>query len=247
MKIRYENTINDIIAFRRHANNAPHVRKTLRIVLIVPAAFFVILGILAAIEEQDAIYVAGGVVIGLAWAGLLWLFIRWRFSASLRRLRRDDSVRNLPCWYELELADGALVERTDCDSHASTLETVTKIVSSDSHTFIYIDSGAAYVIPKRSLPEGEYQEFVGAVRREWEETGTLAWRPAPASISSPEESSYPLTLIAGATPVGRGELGHYQGKLGSKMMRCYACGKPRHRGKFTCRQCGRTWWAPIYV
>jgi hypothetical protein len=247
MKIRYENTIDDIIAFRRHANNAPHVHKGLRLVLIIPAAFFLILGILAAVEEQDPTYVAGGVVIGLAWAGLLWLFIRWRLRASLRRLRRDDSVCNLPCWYELELADGTLVERTDRGSHASALETVTEIASSDSHTFICLSSGAAYVIPRRSAPEGEYQEFIDAVRREWEQTATLAWRPAPANVSSPKESNSPLPPVADTSPLGRGLSGHYPSKRWPKLARCRACGKPMPRGKFTCQQCGRTWWAPIYV
>ena len=247
MKIRYELTIDDIIAFRRHSNNSPQIRKGLRTVLIVPAVVFLTLGILAAVEEQEPTYVAGGLAIGLACVGLLWLFIRWRFRAAEYRLRGNDSVRNMCCRYDLELADGALVERSDRGVHVTALEVIPNITSSDSHTFIYTTSGAAYIIPRRSVAEGEYQTFVDAVRREWEQIGTLARRPGPGNASSPEESNSLLSPVADASLLGPGAHEHYPSKRGPKLGICRACGKPMPRGKFTCQRCGRTWWAPIYA
>ena len=146
MKIRYEIVIDDLVAFNRH--NLPNVQRGLAIVLYVPTCICLMLGILIAADEQDPVYLAGGVALGLMWVGLFWLFTRWYRRTTVRRLMGSDSTRNMLCLHELELSDSALVDRTHHGSHTTAVREVEKIASTDSHTFIYVRSGGAYVIPR---------------------------------------------------------------------------------------------------
>lgn len=170
MKIRYENTMDDIVAFNRHhANHSPYYLAVVTVFLAVPAVIFLVLGVLGLIVEDDLGCLAMGVAFGVGWPVLFWLLLRWRLGATVRRLVHEGANRTMLCWHELELADGALTERTDQSSHTVALRTVEKIQSSDTHTFIFFSAMGAYVIPQRDLAEEEYRGFVEAVRREWEQ------------------------------------------------------------------------------
>ncbi len=217
MKIRYEVTIDDIVAFhRRHSNHGPHFRRGMAWLLWTPTAVLLAVGALVAADGQGFTYLAGGTAFGLSWALLGWLFVRWRLGAGVRRAVRDGLDRNWFCWHELELSDGMLVERSDHNTHATAVRDVTNVISSDSHTYVYVPSGV-YVIPRRDVAEAEYQTFIDAIRQAWEQTRTEA--------------------IAGAS----------RGTAAAGNRRCPACRQPLPRGVVTCRRCGRTWWSPVAI
>jgi hypothetical protein len=63
------------------------------------------------------------------------------------------------------------------------LRAIQKIVGDDDHTFIYIASVNALIVPMKAYPDEDFDEFIAELRQAWEERIAAppeddAWRPA---------------------------------------------------------------------
>ena len=182
MKIRFETTIDDVIAFNRfHFANSPAWRRQVWIqTLIVPAilvAIYLLLhmtsvGVVEDFEEAtklQKLFLA--IFFGAACIG--WgFFIRWHLNSSLerntRRFLAEGSNRVIFGWREMELVNNRLLLKTELIESSLDLRAIEKIVGNDQYTFVYIAAAQAYLIPMHLYPEDEYREFVAELREAWE-------------------------------------------------------------------------------
>jgi hypothetical protein len=170
MRIRYENTIDDMAELTRyHLNHLSGYRVFFALLLSLPAAFFLAAGVLGLVIQNDLGCLAVGVAFGVVWPVLFWFLLRWLPVLNIHLLMRAGKNPGIVGWHELELADGILIERTDVGGTTAALRTVQKIASDDARTYIYLTSITAHVIPRRSVPEKEYRDFIDTLRREWEQ------------------------------------------------------------------------------
>jgi hypothetical protein len=176
MKIRYQNTLEDIIAFNcYHHTRSPAKRRSFR--RLNGVLFFVsflllalaTLGLLliATTSFDEKLPFAGA--FGVAILGLLvaWQSPRIRralISFEACRVYREGKNKNVLCVHELELTADRLIERTPVSESSNALESLERVVCTDRYAFIYQSALNAKVIPRYSVSEGDFEAFVEAVR-----------------------------------------------------------------------------------
>jgi hypothetical protein len=177
MKIRFETTIDDVIAFNRfHFANSPTWRRQVWTqMLLVPGILAILLIVVFFLSnrhmEED--WTFGILAVVLLPFSVVWaVFMRWRLNAALesntRKFLAEGSNRVMFGWREMELVNNRLVLKTELIESRLDLRAVEKIVSDGSYTFVYIGSTVAYLIPMRLYPEDEYRAFVDELCEAWE-------------------------------------------------------------------------------
>ena len=163
MKIRYTNSVDDIVAFVESHNRAAN-RRTFWVIVIGMTILALVFG-----AAVNAIWGFRNwqlwTLVGSLFFGL---FYRSGFERSIRRAYRRfmSEGRNeaLYCEHTLELDGGYLYERTAVSDHRILVSALEDVVSTDSHTFVYIQGIMAHVIPTATVLEGDPHAFSGALR-----------------------------------------------------------------------------------
>ena len=211
MRIRFETTIDDVIAFNRfHFANSPAWRRQVWTqTLLVPAILVVFyllfhLATVGAVEDFEDILqfgcFDGFLAVFLAAASIAWaFFIRWHMNSSLerntRRFLAEGSNRVIFGWRELELVNNRLLLKTELIKSSLDLRAIEKIVGNDRYTYVYIAAAQAYLIPMDLYPEDESREFVAELREAWEN------REAPRPIEEPRERNRPADARIAEKPL----------------------------------------------
>ncbi len=199
MKIRFEITIEDMVAFNRfhHANSPTTRRQRWMYTLLLPLLLGLI-GVIGAVTTFEDGRDPTGYLIFWTLMGILWLagsvawffFSRWHWARILdqnvRKLYAEGTNRALLGWREMELVDGRLFLKTELIHSSMDLRAIEKIIGTDEYTFVYIASLSAYLIPMNLYPEEEYREFVAELRDAWENRGL-----APPPLDDAPERTQP--------------------------------------------------------
>lgn len=186
MKIRFETTMDDLIAFNKfHFANSPAWRRQVWIqslfvpALCVVAAIFLI----NSLVWQPPGGLSRASIIGVLAAGAMlpvisgcWiLYVRWYMKRALNRSTRkflaEGSNRTLVGWREMGLSDGRLQINTAYQKCELDLHAIDKIVSNDDYAFVYVSAFSAYLIPIGSDESGDFREFVAELEHAWEDRG----------------------------------------------------------------------------
>lgn len=173
VRIRFDLTLDDIVAFNRiYCASSPAVRRQ----RFYAVCFAVVSGIassasLAIVTGDALMLVTGGVAATVA---LLWVpgMLRRNTDRLVRQMYREGQNQANCCAHELEIVDGALVERTPSGESRFRLSAISRIVSDDRYTLAYLSPAAAVIIPRHAVTVGDSEAFVAALHRLWEaETG----------------------------------------------------------------------------
>jgi hypothetical protein len=184
VKIRFETTIDDVIAFNRfHFAHSPAWRKQVwKQTLMVPAtllALFVLFHLIAGngpehfhamlrfgwLELTIAIFFLS---VSILWAIYVRWFLNWSLGRNTRKFLAEGSNRVMFGWREMELVNGRLILNTELIQSSLDLRASEKIVSHGEYTYVYIAAASAYIIPMSLYPEEEYREFVAELREAWD-------------------------------------------------------------------------------
>jgi hypothetical protein len=167
VKLRYEVSVDDLVAFAVHyAGQSSTLRRgRARIVWVPLAAIWGVTVTLALIDDDDpTIMLAAPVVPSLIWVLLATFLFRGAYRRGIQKVFAEGLH---PCStgpHELELSATGLVERTPFGELRTPFESVRQVTSDGERTFIYISGTAAHVVPHRSVPESELLAFVETVR-----------------------------------------------------------------------------------
>jgi hypothetical protein len=183
VKIRFETTIDDFLAFVtfHHAQSPASRRQRRNTTWTLPA----VLGVMMLVSYRYSDQRQGGnaltylvfcgavlILVTIAWYFLVvhWYF-PWAVERNTRKLLAEGSNRLLLGWREMELVNGRLVLNSELIHSSLDLRAVEKIVSTERYTFVYLGSVSAYIIPMNLYPEDEYRQYVAELRAAWENRG----------------------------------------------------------------------------
>ena len=164
MKIKFELTIEDLVAFSQyHANHSPAVRRArlidLSIVLVplvaIPPFLF---------PPQYRAFAWAGTILG---AVLVSIGMPGRYARvierQVRRLYGNGAFHETFGPWELELTATHLLKRSEANESSTRLSALGQVAVTDDYTFIYASPVTAFVIPRHSVIAGEFERFSEAV------------------------------------------------------------------------------------
>ena len=191
MRIRFETTIEDVIAFNRfHFANSPTWQRQLwtqsLMVFGILALLFLVMhlssmGPVLAFDWFEGVLAVVFAVAAIAWAFFIRWYMDWSLARNTRKFLAEGSNRLLFGWREMELVNGRLVLNTELIQSSLDLRAIEKIVRDENYTYVYIASVSAYMIPMNLYPEDEYREFVAELIEAWEN------RDAPRPVEEADE------------------------------------------------------------
>jgi hypothetical protein len=167
MIIRYENTIEDMVAFIfHHYDHSPAQRRIRAKSIWGTAVFFLLLFSLPAWAAQDHGWLIVGAVIAALWVLIIPRVIRRSLAGNVRRVYEEGRNKSAIGPHELELAEDGLIERTPYGESIAWWHGIEKVVSEDDYTFIYLTAVSGHVVPRDAVSEGNYEAFVDAVEEQ---------------------------------------------------------------------------------
>lgn len=164
MKIRYETTIDDLLAFARfHAGHSPAWKRQV-------AAQRYSIALLTAVCIYFFVVPLGWPITVAAIIALIAWFVyvpRAAMSYYLKHAKRmygEGSSTRLIGWHELALTDEAIVETSDAGSTITKFSALDRVEDSEGYTFVYLTSVSAHVVPKSRISEGNHEAFISELR-----------------------------------------------------------------------------------
>jgi hypothetical protein len=149
VKIRFQTTIDDIIAFNRFhfANSGVFRRQILTQMLLVPGILFFLLLLgywnLDPFADGEFFLMFFGIpliVLSVIWAvGIRW-YMMYSLGNNTRKLLAEGTNRIMLGWRELELRDNRLHLTSELLESSIDLRAIDRIVGNDDYTFVYIAS-----------------------------------------------------------------------------------------------------------
>lgn len=163
MKITYDLTIDDMVAFNQYHNStSPTVKRTKYRLIFV--ASFIAIGLSLVIKPTPEFTRLEMVTVAVGYSIFCFLLTLYLFRSSARRfiprLLKESSNKGLIGWHELEVDKDGLVEKTEVNETRHSWLGISKIVETETHAFIFVSSIMAHVIPKNSISSGNVDQFI---------------------------------------------------------------------------------------
>lgn len=169
MQIRYEITLEDLLAFSLHLHQkSPTLRRTRRRAAVGLFAMIIGLCLVGSEITRDPIVlwvgVGGATVIAAIYPRIYRRNVKWLSS----RLYAEGQNKALLCEHVSELRDKGLFDGTQFLERTVFWKGIERIESIPGHTFVYLSTMSAQVIPENTIIEGDYQAFVEELQRRWQ-------------------------------------------------------------------------------
>lgn len=169
MRIRYENTLEDLLAFTAHFHQRSPTLQRNRLWVVVCLGIMILGMTFAAFEiTGDRILlwvgVAGTAVIAVIYPRAYRRGVR-RLSS---RLYAEGQNKALLGPHVTEIRDNGLFVGTEFREGVVFWKGIERIESIPGHTFVYLSAMSALVISEHSVFEGSYQGFVEELQRRWQ-------------------------------------------------------------------------------
>jgi hypothetical protein len=94
----------------------------------------------------------------------------WR-KAKLDMLHHEGKLNGHLGEHTLEVRSDGLLERNAAGEHLSRWAEIENVYTTPQHTFFVTKTQLAYVLPKQSVLEGNYDQFIETARACWKRSG----------------------------------------------------------------------------
>ena len=165
MLIRYENTLEDMVAFNRyHIAHSPNARRATWALRFAVAFAALVPSVTDGLTKDDPGALPIGVVLAVVGVALAPRLVRWLSLCSVRRMYAAGANRGVVGAHELELVGDELIERNPVGESRMKLQTVERVASDGGYTFVYVGAVMAHVIPHATVSEGDPEAFAEALK-----------------------------------------------------------------------------------
>ena len=181
-RLRYENTMDDTLAFLEfHYAHSPTIRKqrsqlrwgaSLCVFLMAFTTCLALSFVQHSPIDLKALMIScslGAVLMFLLMPALTLRSMR----RNSRRLFAEGKQQGLLGEHLLEIENDGLTERTDVNETKTLWRGMEQVAATKTHTFIYVTSLSALIIPHDRITEGNLQEFVQDVEHHLAFAGRL--------------------------------------------------------------------------
>jgi hypothetical protein len=165
-RIRYENSIEDIVAFHRHVNAGAmqqSMTRNCRIIVLAVVLGTVLCWLLGLLSSHPTLLL----VVALILTPVLLLIARANarraWETAFHNIATKGRNATVYCEHTLEATEGSLNERTEASLSHTALWALEGIATTPDHTFIHVGSHKAHVVPRKHLFDGDHDEFVAAL------------------------------------------------------------------------------------
>jgi peroxiredoxin len=159
VKIRYEQTLDDLVAFNLfHSENSAAVRKWRKSLMAMLAAILVLSLIFFGVLFRSVVPAMVGVVPVAALLLLLPRRIRTVSIARLRQLLSEGANRSSLGLHEMMLSDGVLVDAHELREQRISFKGLERVVATTDYIFVYVNSASALVVSRAGVREGDFDE-----------------------------------------------------------------------------------------
>ena len=159
--LRYENTIDDAVAWGQYYfKHSPVLRRRRKVALIILPIWILACNLLVyGFARLDTVLLS--TLIASVIALLVILGIRLLIGDRLlRKQYSGDKNRGFLGWHELELTDEGLLFRSAYTEGKKAWGVIERIESTKDHTFIYMGTASALIIPHNNITSGNYAAFL---------------------------------------------------------------------------------------
>ena len=168
MKIQFENTLEDVIAFSQHFNKtSPSMRRRRLITLLYfPILWFLIMVLPYISGNLITIYIIIWIVVSLVWILFMSYFSKKSITRNVRKLYSEGENKGTIGKHTMVVNPDSLVDITEYGEFSIKWNAINKIESDENYIFIYISSVSAHVIPKKSfVSDLEIENFISEVQK----------------------------------------------------------------------------------
>lgn len=92
------------------------------------------------------------------------LYFKRCYLKNINRIYTSQEHKGVFGTHEMTLMDDSLIEKTEHNESKFSLKSLHKIITNNDKTYIFINPTSAYVIPKYSMINGNYDEFIKALK-----------------------------------------------------------------------------------
>ncbi len=162
MRIRYETTADDMVAFNQYfCDHSPTMRLARRRFKVAISGICVSLGIGASYLLGDEWLFFHGFALAIAALILIPTSMpRKHLERTVRQLLSEGDNKGTLGEHELELIGDGFIERTTFNESKWSFAGIERVVVGQDYTFIFISALMAHVIPHHRILEGDFQSFM---------------------------------------------------------------------------------------
>jgi len=165
MEIEYMLNEADVIAYwEYHADHSPSTQRFRQRERFGTALALLLTGSVITITQQGPLAILVFAVAAMIWILVTPTYLRWHHRRRAKELIREGSDRLILGKHRLSIEPDGLRETSNYNETKTRWFAIERIESSSEATFIYITATSAIVIPKQSISDGNYEEFVQAIR-----------------------------------------------------------------------------------
>jgi hypothetical protein len=173
MIIRFERTMDDMIAFNDfHYSHSPFMKRFMFWYRWGGALFIFLvctLLIQALTPGSPALFAPLLSLVGAGvFAAIAPSAIRRRMRKQVRKLYSEGKNVSALGELELELTDTGLIAKSAYTETKLAWGAIERIESTPTHTFLYLSSVQAYIIPHNKIIEGDYRALMAEIGRRFQ-------------------------------------------------------------------------------
>jgi len=87
-------------------------------------------------------------------------FSKKKYRKGIKKFYSESENKGVLCEHEYTIKEDALLEKTEVNQTIQTWNSIKKVVQYKEDTYVFISSEQAYLFPKASVIEGDYDLFV---------------------------------------------------------------------------------------
>ena len=167
MRIEFENTLEDKIAFLQHIyKTSPSMkRRRLMLIYLFPILWFIILVLPSISSKEIYVEIIIWFVISIVWM----IFIPYLYKRGLirnaRKLYSEGENKGAIGKHIIEVNPEYIEDITDFGEYKIKWNAINKVETDNSHIYIFISSVAAHVIPKKYFnSNSEVENFLNEIQ-----------------------------------------------------------------------------------
>ncbi|MGR8934638.1 MAG: YcxB family protein [Gammaproteobacteria bacterium] len=160
LEIEYEFREKDLIHFNeKQFQHSPEIQRNFRQNRLIVPGIIIIVGLFYWAYYGDKVSSLYVILLGLSWALISPLVLRWDLRRQVLVNYSDKEKLAMFGTYKLTIEPKALVEKSPSGKHKMEWKDLLRVEQDEQYAYIYVDVGAALIIPRETVSKGNLDEF----------------------------------------------------------------------------------------